>query len=133
MIIGNTPLRIAKSSDVKNILIAHGAYHLEDWKKAIESWEVDKIGKTPLHIASENGKLEVVVALLEAGADPNTRDINLRDKPIDVVVKLLPQVAEREKYLSILEAMLPYLPIRYTIRYKYLRWLYSPNTKVKVY
>ena len=46
MIIGHTPLHLAPRnghSQVFNALIAHGAYHIKDWKILIVKREVDKM------------------------------------------------------------------------------------------
>ena len=51
---------------------------MEAVKKLIQAGgdinEEDGIGWTPLHLASENGHVEVITALLAAGADKTIRD-----------------------------------------------------------
>lgn len=37
---------------------------------------VDRLGRTPLHYAANEGRLEDATLLLESGADPNARDDN---------------------------------------------------------
>ncbi|RDX61437.1 Potassium channel AKT1, partial [Mucuna pruriens] len=45
-------------------------------KKGLDPNELDKNGKTALHIAAFNGNMHCVTLLLEYGADPNSKDLD---------------------------------------------------------
>jgi len=47
-----------------------GFYHIQAGAKV----NVSAGGATPLHIAADNGSLELINSLLKAGADPNVSD-----------------------------------------------------------
>ncbi|KAL5491813.1 hypothetical protein EMCRGX_G017177 [Ephydatia muelleri] len=77
--------------------------------EVLESIEMKKDGQTALHIISENGHTDTVVALLERGADINARDkdgqtalhISSKNGHTDTVVALLERGADinaRDKF-----------------------------------
>lgn len=63
---------LASSAEMVRLLVREGA------KLDSRSWVEGEVtippGSTPLHLAAAQGRLEVVLALLEAGACPNARD-----------------------------------------------------------
>lgn len=59
--------------EMVRLLIAHGA-EVESTTSCETDGQCVPLGSTPLHCAASQGRLDIVLALLEAGASPNSQD-----------------------------------------------------------
>eukprot|EP00752_Nemacystus_decipiens_P002758 g2576.t1 len=64
---------LTSSAEMVRLLLAHGA-EVDSRAWCTTEDQCIPLGSTPLHCAASQGRLENVLALLEAGASPNTQD-----------------------------------------------------------
>ena len=78
------------------------------------------VGSTALVAAAGSGRMQIISALIDAGADRNQTDHNGRS-PLWLEVSL--------KYLSI---SVPYNPNNLSLKYCFISVIYSRNTRLKL-